>query len=155
MSKHRPALVSDVHIAKRKFAWVCKSCERGNWPKTGIFTQSCSHILCWNQTKPRGIFLADPVLQMADLLVWSEAIPGYRSLHSISSVDWKQRFDCLCLSEMIYKTVLCLELGEEKHLCSYLRSSLYFFKEKNVMWLNQTSRQRRLSSPVPRPRAHR
>lgn len=72
--------------------------------------------------------MAAPVLQMADLLARREAGHSYQCLHSISSVNWKQRFDCVYLSEMIYKTLLRSEPGEEKHLCSYLRSfSLFFF----------------------------
>lgn len=80
---------------------------------------------------------------MADLLARHEAGRSYQCLHSISSVNWKQRFDCVYLSEMIYKTLLRSEPGEEKHLCSYLRSfSLFFFccvrvgvREQNVAWL--------------------
>lgn len=86
--------------------------------------------------------MADPVLQMADLLARCEAGRSYQCLHSISSVNWKQRFDCVYLSEMIYKTLLRSEPGEEKHLCSYLRSFSPFFlcvrvgvREQNVAWL--------------------
>lgn len=98
------------------------------------------------------------MLQMADLLARREAGRSYQCLHSISSVNWKQRFDCVYLSEMIYKTLLRSEPGEEKHLCSYLRSfSLFFFfvvcvlelGNKTLPGLNRVLKALRALVPVP------
>lgn len=99
MTKNHPALKSAAPISKRKLAWLCK--REGSGLKVQYL---CSLVpISSAESSPglRGFSWQALDCTRRDLLAQNEAIPGYQSLHSVSSPGCKQGFDCPCLSGMI------------------------------------------------------
>lgn len=137
--ERQPLLKSGVSMAGKKFAWVCKSCRRRNGANAAAqCMQSLSYILCWNQTKPTGIFLANPALQMADLLARREAMPAISAC--TASPAWTENKDLIVsvYLKRFVKQFFTRSWGK-KNICVLICDLCLFvlkFGSETSVWLN-------------------